>query len=128
MSRKKPKSKKARKAATQPSSERFRVAMAKAKDIVRRQSDLDTCLDDDMKTILTIALAKDYAALFTEYPDVFPAPPISAQKMFAEAGELALAQAAVERERDEAEEAAKQEVDSAIRELTRPPAKPVAPS
>jgi hypothetical protein len=77
-----------------------RVAIAKAKDIVRRQRDLDTCLDDDLKTILTIA--QDYAAFFTEYADVFPAPPISAQQMFVEAGELAEAQAAVERERDEA--------------------------
>jgi hypothetical protein len=41
-------------------------------------------------------------------------------------GPLAEAQAAVERERVETEEAVEQEVDSVIRGLTRPPAKPFA--
>jgi hypothetical protein len=87
-----------------PSNARIRTARAKAKDITRRQKDLDTCLSKAHQVALAAALADDYAALLTEYPDVFPTPPIAVEQIRAHAQELREAQAAVEAE-EEAEEA-----------------------
>ena len=80
---------------------RIRTALAKAKDITRRQKDLETCLVEAHKVALAAALAEDYATLLSEYPDVFPTPPVQLEQIRAHARELREAQAAVEAEEAE---------------------------
>ena len=102
---------------------RIRAALAKAKDITRRQKDLETCLVEEHKVALAAALAEDYAALLSEYPDVFPTPPVQLEQIRAHARELREAQAAVDAEEVENEETRRQR-GAALNDLTRAPEKP----
>jgi len=106
---------------------RIRTALAKAKDITRRQKDLETCLVEAHKVALAAALAEDYATLLSEYPDVFPTPPVQLEQIRAHARELREAQAAVEAEEAESEEA-RRKLGVARNELTRSPEKIQKPS
>jgi hypothetical protein len=109
----------------QPSKARRRFALAKAKDITRRQQDLDTCLVKEHQVALAAALAEEYAELLTEYPDVFPDPPVSAERMRAHAQELREAQAAHEEALAEEESATRK---AALNDIFRIPKKPEGPS
>ena len=106
---------------------RIRIALAKAKELARREKDLETCLLVEHKVALSAALVEDYAALIAEYPDVVPAPPIPLDQVRAHARELREAQAAVEREEAETEEA-RRKLGVALHELTRAPERPQKPS
>ena len=106
---------------------RIRTALAKAKDITRRQKDLETCLLEAHKVALAAALTEDYAALLGEYPDVFPTPPVQLEQIRAHARELREAQAAVDAEEVENEETRRQ-LGAALNDLTRAPRKPAKPS
>lgn len=112
---------------TKAAKARFRTALAKAKDITRRHKDLDTCLSKAHQVALAAALAEDYAALLAEYPDVFPTPPIAVDQMRARAQGLREAQAAVEAEEAEADEA-KTKAAVALSYIFRVPQKPEEPS
>jgi hypothetical protein len=109
------------------SNSRIRLALAKAKELARRQKDIDTCLSIELKVALAAGLADDYAALLAEYPDIFPAPPVPVDQVRAHAEELREAQAAVEREAQEGEEA-RRKLGVARGELTRSPEKPQKPN
>ncbi len=106
---------------------RIRIALAKAKELARRAKELETCLSVEHKVALSAGLADDYAALMAEYPDVFPAPPVTPGQVRGHAEELREAQATVEREEGECAEATRK-LDVALNELTRLPAKPQKPS
>jgi hypothetical protein len=106
---------------------RIRVALGKAKELARREKDLETCLSVEHKVALAAALADDYAALMAEYPDVFPAPPVAPGELRAQAEELREAQAAAERA-EEASEEATRKLGVALSELTRSPGRPQKPS
>ena len=112
---------------TKASKTRIRIALAKAKELVRRQKDLDTCLSVEHAVALAAALAEDYAELMAEYPDVFPAPPVAPDDVRAHAEELREAQAEVERLEEESKESA-HEFAVALNELTRPPERPQKPN
>jgi hypothetical protein len=90
---------------TEASKARVRIALAKAKELARREKDIETCLSVEHRVALSAALVEDYAALMAEYPDVFPAPSIPLDQVRAHAKELRAAQAAVEREEAESAEA-----------------------
>jgi hypothetical protein len=106
---------------------RVRIALAKAKELARREKDLETCLSVEHKVAVSAALMEDCAALMAEYPDVFPNPPTPLDEVRAHAKELREAQAALEREEAESEEATRK-LDVALHELTRSPEKPQKPS
>jgi|HubBroStandDraft_6_1064221.scaffolds.fasta_scaffold986702_2 hypothetical protein len=106
---------------------RIRIALQKGKELARRAKDLDTCVAVELKVALAAALADDYAALFEEYPDVFPAPPKSPDQVRAGAKELREAQTAAEQAEVESEEATRN-LRAQVHELTRPRAKPEKPS
>ena len=110
-----------------PSKARRRIAIAKARDIARRQKDLDTCLVKEHEVALAAAIAEEYAALLTEYPDVFPNPPVSAEQVRAHAQELREAQAAHEEALAE-EEAATRKAAVALNDIFRIPKRPEGPS
>lgn len=60
---------------TKASRARLRIALAKAKELARREKDLETCLLVEHRSH-SAAVVEDYAARMAEYPDVFPAPPM----------------------------------------------------
>jgi hypothetical protein len=106
---------------------RIKIALAKGKELARRAKDIETCLSVEHKVALAAALADDYAALFEEYPDVFPAPPRSPEQVRAGARGLREAQAAAEEAEAEALEATRK-LRAKVNEITRPRAKPQKPS
>jgi hypothetical protein len=106
---------------------RIRIALEKGKELARRAKDLDTCVAVELKVALAAALADDYAALFEEYPDVFPAPPKSPEQVRRGAKQLREAQIAAEQAEVESQEATRQ-LRAKVNELTRAPKKPEKPS
>jgi hypothetical protein len=80
---------------------RLRVALAKGQVLAGRAKELENCLSMDEQVALSAALADDYAALFEEYPDVFPAPPKSPVEVREGAKALLVAHSAAEEEKAE---------------------------
>jgi hypothetical protein len=82
----------------EPAAERIRLAKAKGLELALRV-ELMEGLSGDEQTAAAVALAEDFAALITEFPDVYPQPPIPLEELGGHARELR-----------EADEAARQAV------------------
>jgi hypothetical protein len=112
---------------TKAAKARVRLAMAKGKELARRAKDIETCRAVEHRVALAAALADDYAALFEEYPDVFPSPPRSPEQVRAGAKGLREAQVAAEEAEAEAREATRK-LRAKVNEISRAPKKPEKPS
>ena len=99
----------------QAAAERIRLAKAKGLELARRV-DLMDGLSGDEQTAVALALAEDFAALMTEYPDVYPQPPIPLEELGVHARELREADE-VARQAVAAQEEASRRVEEAGRRL-----------
>jgi hypothetical protein len=108
---------------------RIHIAKEKGMKLIRRMEALDELSADQVA-----ALADDFGALFAEYPDVYPKPPVSLDLLRAHAQGLRDADDAARQAQAEAEEAtrrvdeARRTFDAALNEIVRPLAKPEKPS
>lgn len=110
-------------------SHRIRIAKKMGQALVRRMSARADLSPDQL-----LVLADEFEALFTTYPDVYPNPPVSVERLRAHAQELREADAlARQAEAEGAEatrklEAARLAYGAALNEIGAPGAKPEKPS
>jgi hypothetical protein len=113
---------------TNQNNERARLAIEKCRAIMRKIARLTS--EEEPSTDGADALAEaseQLAALFVEYPDVFPDPPVSVEKLRAHARELKTSNAVVRRADTDAADVARElddanrSLDGALNEIARPP-------
>lgn len=119
--------------------ERKRFAIEKGLALTRKFTRLaeyedETLEDKTDRADEIVEVAEQLAALFAEYPDVYPNPPVSVETVRENARKLKEANSVARREEQELAEVsgkleeAKRRLDATLNEIARPPQNPAKPS
>jgi hypothetical protein len=119
------------------SAERRHFAIEKGLALTKKFTRLSEYVDEtpeDKTADEIVEVAEQLAALFAEYPEVYPNPPVSVETVRANARALKESNSAARRQEQELaevsgkQEEAKRRLDAALNEIARPPQNPGKPS